>query len=128
MEALALRLKRFEGSPAVVYLWAPWSRSAVELTPTMAELNREYGPLGVEFLAVLLDAAEPPDDFDMPCFVLEGDALEALERFGVSDVPAVLTLSAQGSLMGRVECEARTGRIDPAEIVDAIESAAPAPL
>ncbi len=124
MEALAKRLKGFEGSPAVVFLWAPWSRSAFELLPTMAELQREYEPLGVEFLAVLLDTSEPPDNFPASCFVLEGAALEALERFGVREAPAVLTMSRDGLLDQRVETEERSGRIDPGDIVDAIEAVA----
>lgn len=122
--ALAERLDGLEGSPVIVFLWAPWSRSAVELEPTIAELAREYEPFGVEFLAVLLEADSAPKDFPVNCFLLEGPPLEALERFGVRDVPSVIALGPDRTLLHRLEPADASGRLDPGDLVDLIEAAA----
>jgi hypothetical protein len=90
----------------------------------MAELEAEYRPFSVHFLAVLLGSEKAPEGFPIPTFVLEGESLEALERFGVSEAPAVLTLSPDGRLQYRLEPNASGGVIDPGDIVDAIEAVA----
>lgn len=124
INALAERLEGLEGSPVIVFLWAPWSRSAVELESTFVELSREYEPFGVEFLAVLLEADSGPANFPVPCFFLEGPPLEALERFGVRDAPAVIALGADRTLLHRLEPADASGRLDPGDLVDLIEAAA----
>ncbi len=125
IDALAKHLEGLEGSPVIVFfLWAPWSRSAVELESTFVELSREYHPFGLEFLAVLLEADAAPRNFPVPCFFLEGPPLEALERFGVRDAPAVIALGADRTLLHRLEPADASGRIDPGDLVDLIEAAA----
>lgn len=90
----------------------------------MVELEREYRPFGVEFLAIVLGPGARPDHLQIPRFRLEGDALTAFERFGVRDAPAILTLTRQGQLEHRIEPHGADGRIDAGDIVDAIESVA----
>lgn len=90
----------------------------------MAELEAEYRAFDVQFLAVLLGSTETPDGFPIPAFVLEGESLEALDRFGVSEAPAVLTLARDGRLQHRLEPSSVGGQIDPGDIVDAIEAVA----
>lgn len=105
----------------MLFIWAPWSRSAIELEPTMVELQDEYRAFGVEFITVSLGPVESPEALRLPRFALEGDSLAALEQFGVREAPAVLTLDRDGRLSHRLEPNPDSGLIDPGDIVDAIE-------
>lgn len=119
--ALGRYLQKLNGSPVVIFVWAPWSRQAVELEPTMAELAAEFQPFGVEFVTVALDADEGPADSPLRLFYLEGSLPETMARFGVNEVPAILTLSPEGRLVHRLG--SADGRLDPGDIADAIEAA-----
>ena len=112
-------LEKLHGSPVIVFLWAPWSRSAVELEPTIAELAHEVEPFGAEVVVVAFDSTDAPGDSPLRWFLFEGP-LEALERFGVRDVPALLTLSREGRLLHTLEPD--DGRLDAGDIADVFEA------
>jgi thiol-disulfide isomerase/thioredoxin len=80
----------------VVYAWASWSRNSVELLPTVLELQREYEPLGIDFVYVSLDVDSPEPAIWLmhelngpPFFRLTTSLEEAAEQLGIHELPTL---------------------------------------
>ena len=130
-------LAELRGSPVAVFVWAAWSRSSVELLPTIVELQREFEPRGVQFLTVCLHDPEDDSandaarrlvrrlDARFPHYRLKVDYLTAAELVGAASPPALALFCADGSrvrtLQGEEESDAR---LAPADISDALEALA----
>jgi thioredoxin-like negative regulator of GroEL len=115
----------------VALFWADWSRPALELLPTAAELAAEYEGEGVIFYTVSLGRPEHKDArrvlarFPMGSrhFILDEDPGLALMRFGLADVPAVLVYAPGGQLKESMGAGEETP-LTPADLADAVESVA----
>ncbi len=111
-------------TPLVVLLWGDWSRPAVELLPTAAELAWEYQGERLIFYTVSLgqpphkDARGMLDDFPSGTrhFTLEDDPAKILSRFGLADVPAALFYAPGAKLRMTLDSP------EAADLADAIES------
>ena len=109
--------------PVVVLLWADWSRPAVEILPSAAELAAEYES-GVVFWTVALGEPElKPKGFPLSSrrFILEEDPTVALSRLGLQDVPAALLYEPGGKLRFALG-SSDDAPLSPADLADAIES------
>jgi len=125
---LAERIASLE-APAVVLLWAEWSRPAVELLPAIGELADEYEGRGVVLLAVCL--GEPRGSGmkaalrRLPASVRQFSLAEepplTLSRYGLRDVPAALVYSPAGELLYTLE-SSEHALLTPADLADAIDS------
>ncbi len=89
--------------PRVIYVWASWSRPAVELLPTVVELESEYEPLGVEFRYVSLDVDSAAAALDImreiegpPFYRLALPLEQASALVGIQAPPAVLGFAPDG--------------------------------
>jgi thiol-disulfide isomerase/thioredoxin len=114
-------------APTLVLFWADWSRPAVELLPTAAELAAEYEGAGLQVVTVRLGAADPQDA--PPGFPagsrhvsLTEDPSFALARYGLTDVPAALVFARGGELLFALD-STDAAPLTPAELADAIEGA-----
>ena len=117
------------GSPALVVLWADWSRPAVELLPTVGELASEFEGQGVAILVVSL--GEPAEGdvggilAGLPETVrrlsLAGEPTSILARYEIQDVPAALGYGPDGRHAFTLQSEAHAP-LTPADLADAIES------
>ncbi len=124
MAGHAVRMDSLQGHIAVVNFWATWCGPCKEELPRLSALQATYAKQGVEFVAISVD--EPKDYGKIALFVEEqkialpvwtGADLGTLGRLGFGDVvPAMLVLDAQGSVVGRIEGEARDA--DVSEDVD----------
>ncbi len=109
-------------TPTVVFFWAPWSRSSVELLPSVVELEGEYP--AVPFLYVNFES----DDEGLlrrldpigPRYRLAVDYGAALEELGVPEPPAVRIYAAGGRVMRTLAGD----DVTPDDIAAAIEQAA----
>lgn len=108
-----------EAPVKAVYFWAPWSRSSVELKPSIEELGREYeGALSL--LQVCL--SEAPDDgcgdpADGSGWTAPLDFERLFAEYGVAEPPALVVFGpgGRGVLSGET--------LTPAAAADAIEAA-----
>jgi hypothetical protein len=108
--------------PVVVLLWADWSRPAVEILPTAAELAKEYES-SVLFWTVSLQESElKPKGFPLSArhLTLKEDPTITLSRHGLQDIPAVL-LYAPGGELKMALGSSDAAPLAPADVVDAIE-------
>ena len=116
-------------TPAIVLLWADWSRSSVELLPTAGELAAEYEGRGLTFVTVCLGDApsEGPQRLlaqfpvDVRQVILDEEPTFALARYGVQDVPAALGFGPGGEMLFALQTTEHSP-LTPAELADAIES------
>jgi hypothetical protein len=112
----------------VVYVWASWSRDSVELLPSVLELQREYEPLGIEFvfLSLDIDSAEPAvalmTELEGPHFYrLTVRLEEATSLLQISEPPAILGYSSAATEPIRMEPGLDEMRVAPADAVVVLE-------
>lgn len=116
-------------SPAVVVLWAGWSRRSVELLPALGELAEEYEGRGVALITVCLGEPPTPDTQRIlrrfPASVrqvtLDEEPPFTLARYGLRDAPAALVYSPAGDLLFTLEGSEQEP-LTPTDLADAIES------
>ena len=108
-------LKELHGHPAVVNFWATWCGPCKVEMPRLQKLADAYAPRGVAFVAISLDAPETQGKISgvvakrglrMPVWTGATDRTLAELDLGVL-VPATLVLDADGTVIGRIEGEAR---------------------
>lgn len=124
---LIARAEAPEAAACMVFLWAPWSRQSLELAPSFHELAAEYRLLDVASYSVCVDARQACDEaiLTLPedSFLrLEEPFSEALERLGVSDLPAVLTYDSKGKLFVAMSGAGSIDGLRPEDIADAVDS------
>ena len=108
-------LQELRGHASVVNFWATWCGPCREEMPRLQKLADQYGPQGVQFVAISLDGPETHEKIPaavakrglrLPVWTGATDeTLHALE-LGVL-VPATLVLDADGAVIGKIEGEAR---------------------
>ena len=111
--------------PVVVYLWADWSRDAVELLPTAAELAAEYESSVVFWTVSLGESDLEPKGFPSSSrhFTLEEDPTVTLSRLGLQDIPAALLYAPNRAL----RLTLGPSDLTPTALTDAIESLTDSP-
>ncbi len=108
-------LAELHGHVAVVNFWATWCGPCREEMPRIQRLAEEYGPRGVTFVAVSLDEPETQKKIDplvakrgfhVP--VWTGATEQTFKELELGTlVPATLILDESGTIVGKIEGEAR---------------------
>ena len=129
----------YEGKVLVVNIWASWCRPCVELFPSMAELQTQYEPSGVQFVSLCLDDLDKPEEIeatedflantfgDPPQlesfhYSLEEDFADIMDRLVLPTLPSILVYDAEGQLRYKLSGDELDNEVTPADIEDAIES------
>ncbi len=127
-------LRAHRGSPLVVFAWASWCRSCIELFPDIAALHRKYRGAGVEFLSICLDDRSDPADVaeaeslvtsaqaSFTHYHLQQDLAESLEQLGLRGLPAVLVFGRDGQLRYHLEGDDQAREVHAEDVEGAIES------
>lgn len=114
LEGRTHRIAELQGHAAVVNFWATWCGPCKEEMPRLQKLAESYGPQGVQFVAISLDAPETQGKipavtakrtFHVPVWTGATDGTLAELKLGVL-VPATLILDEQGAVIGKIEGEA----------------------
>jgi thiol-disulfide isomerase/thioredoxin len=61
LDGKTVRLSDFRGKPVVLNFWATWCGPCKIEMPWFVDLQKQYGPAGVQFLGVAMDDASPKD-------------------------------------------------------------------
>jgi thiol-disulfide isomerase/thioredoxin len=115
LDGASLTLSALRGKVVLIDFWATWCGPCRDEAPKLVELQREYGPRGVQLVGISMDDdAEKVKAFyrewHMNYPVALGEAAVG-ERFGgVLGLPAKFLVDKQGRLLGRLD----TG--DPAQL------------
>jgi thiol-disulfide isomerase/thioredoxin len=105
-----VRLRDYRGKAVVLNFWATWCGPCREEMPIFVELEKEYGPRGVVFVAVSLDERETrpkiPEfvsTFNIGFPVWVGASVLDLEDLKLGQgLPATAFLDREGRIVARV--------------------------
>ncbi len=61
LEGKTVHLSDFRGKPVVLNFWATWCGPCKIEMPWFVDLQKQYGPAGLQFLGVAMDEATPKD-------------------------------------------------------------------
>ncbi len=108
-------LKQYRGKVVLLNFWATWCAPCLHELPVFSELYMNYSSKGLVILGASLDEANSRDAVDAtarkfkisyPIFI---DVIpEAMESFGVENVPATILLDREGRIVDRF-----SGEVDP---------------
>lgn len=118
-------------APTAVFVWAAWSRSSVELLPSILELEHEYAPLGVKFLYLSLDdqssdALALMKEVHGPTFYrLTATLEEAMELLQIHEPPALLGYRIVNGTPLRLEPGLDNGFVATEDVVALLEELVP---
>ena len=108
-------LEELHGQVSVVNFWATWCGPCREEMPRLQKLADQYAARGVRFVAISLDGPETQDKIravvakrGLRMAVWTGATEVTLSRLELGElVPATLVLDAEGTVIGKIEGEAR---------------------
>ena len=106
LDGKTIRLSEFRGKPVVLNFWATWCEPCKIEMPWFVELQKQYGPQGLQFLGVAMDDASTQD------------IAEFAQKMGVN-YPILLGKEDVGTAYGGVQFLPETFYIDrDGKIVD----------
>lgn len=109
------KIADLRGSIAVVNFWATWCGPCREELPMLSQLEKEYGPQRIRFVAISADEAKDRKKVEgfltsdpLPMEVWLGGNIEMLDRADLgNELPATLILDDKGEVVARILGQAR---------------------
>lgn len=115
---------QFKGKPVLLEFWATWCPYCVEVLPGVEKIYKEFGPKGLEVVAVSLDTKEKAvttflkeKGYSMPVLMDDG---KMLKRFNAKVIPTVFLIDRTGVIRmcfvnygkkGQAQVEAEVGKL-----------------
>jgi peroxiredoxin len=104
----SVRLADLKGKPTVVVFWATWCPPCRKEIPDLKDLHKEFGPKGLNLLAVAVAFRESRDDvlrfqkdYELPYPVLWDEENKVSEMYGVAGIPTVILVDPDGVIRYR---------------------------
>ncbi|MEW6758946.1 MAG: TlpA disulfide reductase family protein [Acidobacteriota bacterium] len=104
----SVRLSDLKGKPTVVVFWATWCPPCRREIPDLKALHREFGPKGLNLLAVAVAFRESKEDvirfkqdYELPYPVLWDEENRVSEVYGVAGIPTVILVDPEGVIRYR---------------------------
>jgi peroxiredoxin len=124
LEGKTIRLSDFRGKGVLLNFWATWCQPCKIEMPWFAELQKQYGPQGLQILGVAMDDASPKEiaefahDLGVNYPILVGKEAVGDAYGGVQFLPATFYIDRDGKVVDKV-----FGLKGRAEIEDNIKKA-----
>jgi thiol-disulfide isomerase/thioredoxin len=107
LDGKTIRLSDFRGKAVVLNFWATWCEPCKIEMPWFVELQKQYGPSGLQFLGVAMDDASPKDisgfanDMGVNYPILLGKEAVGDAYGGVQFLPETFYINRDGKLVDR---------------------------
>jgi peroxiredoxin len=108
LEGKTIRLSDFRGQAVLLNFWATWCQPCKIEMPWFVELEKQYGPEGLQVLGVAMDDASPADigkfakDLGVNYPVLIGKEAVGDAYGGVQFLPATFYIGRDGKVVDKV--------------------------
>ncbi len=108
LDGKTLRLSDFRGKAVLLNFWATWCQPCKIEMPWFVEMQKQYGPQGLQVLGVAMDDASPPDigkfakDLGVNYPVLIGKEAVGDAYGGVQFLPATFYIGRDGKIVDKV--------------------------
>ena len=107
LDGKTIRLSDFRGKVVILNFWATWCEPCKVEMPWFVELQKQYGPAGLQFLGVAMDDASPRDiagfahDVGVNYPILLGKEAVGDAYGGVQFLPETFYIDRRGKLVDR---------------------------
>lgn len=124
LDGKTVRLSDFRGKAVLLNFWATWCQPCKIEMPWFVDLQKRYGPEGLQVLGVAMDDADPKDiakfaqDLGVDYPILIGKEAVGEAYGGVQFLPATFYIGRDGKVIDRV-----FGLKGRGEIEDAVKKA-----
>ena len=108
LDGKAVRLSDFRGKAVLLNFWATWCQPCKIEMPWFVDMQKQYGPQGLQVLGVAMDDASPDDiskfakTMGVNYPVLIGKESVGDEYGGVQFLPATFYIARDGKVIDRV--------------------------
>jgi peroxiredoxin len=109
LDGRTLRLSELRGKAVLLNFWATWCPPCKIEIPWFVELQKQYGPQGLEIVGVAMDEGHPRDaiarfaqDMGVNYTMLLGDDKVADAYGGVEALPTTFYIGRDGKVVSRV--------------------------
>ena len=120
----AMKLSDFHGKAVLLNFWATWCEPCKVEMPWFVDLQKKYGPQGLQVLGVAMDDASPKDiesfarKMGVNYPILVGKEEVGAQYGGIDYLPSTFYISRDGKIMDHV-----FGLVSRSEIEASIEKA-----
>ena len=107
LDGRTVRLSDFRGKAVVLNFWATWCAPCKMEMPWFVDLQKQYGPLGLQFLGVAMDDASPGEiaefahEMGVNYPILMGKEAVGDDYGGVPFLPQTFYIDREGKLVDR---------------------------
>ncbi|MCI0401255.1 MAG: TlpA family protein disulfide reductase [Gammaproteobacteria bacterium] len=107
LKGTARNVGEWDGKVLAVNFWATWCPPCQEEIPEFIELQKEYGPRGLQFVGIAIDDLDSVRDFaqkmevNYPILIGEQDAIQVATTFGntIGALPYIAIVDRTGRIV-----------------------------
>ena len=118
-EGNAVKLSDFFGKPIVLNFWASWCIPCRQEAPVLRKIADDYGKRGVAIVSVSLDSSMDEWKEGVTSLGLgwtqlcapNGGSAEAAAAYGISSIPMLILIDAEGKIVVRGEPAYRVAQL-----------------